>query len=264
VQDYTLAPGTHATPQDGRCAMEWVSHLAGEAHSDQPHCVSPVLRAICIALNDGLEHDRRQRLRPHLTRTIGTAGDGLDPARSWLALDWLVRTYTPAWLALAGLDGTARSLRDAAAVTGPAALAERLPLLDTARRAARTARGRGYGTAWWAAVSDGRAGRAITWEGAGGAAWAAARLAIDDPAADRARGLLRSAAGDAAAIAVRRVPADEVCGRLTPADAARTALGPTLDGLADSALGLLEAMLPTVALAPVAAPDRPAPVATAV
>ena len=34
--DYTLAYGTHATPEDGRCAMEWVSHLAGEPHSDQP------------------------------------------------------------------------------------------------------------------------------------------------------------------------------------------------------------------------------------
>ena len=37
--DYTLAYGTHANPEDGRCAMEWVSHLAGEPHSDQPRCV---------------------------------------------------------------------------------------------------------------------------------------------------------------------------------------------------------------------------------
>ncbi|HUE25944.1 MAG TPA: hypothetical protein VMP89_04150 [Solirubrobacteraceae bacterium] len=43
--DYTLAYGTHATPDDGRCAMEWVSYLAGEPHSDHPACVSPVLRA---------------------------------------------------------------------------------------------------------------------------------------------------------------------------------------------------------------------------
>ena len=44
--DYTLAYGTHPA-RGGRCAMEWVSHLAGEAHSDQPACVSPVLRAFC-------------------------------------------------------------------------------------------------------------------------------------------------------------------------------------------------------------------------
>ena len=72
--DYILAYGTHAQPQDGRCAMEWVSYLAGEPHCDQPTCVSPVLRAMCIALNDGLDQQPRQRLRPYLTRTIGTAG----------------------------------------------------------------------------------------------------------------------------------------------------------------------------------------------
>ena len=80
--DYTLAYGTHASPNDGRCAMEWVSYLAGEPHSDQPVCVSPVLRSMCIALNDGLDQEPRQRLRPYLTRTIGTANDGLDAARA--------------------------------------------------------------------------------------------------------------------------------------------------------------------------------------
>jgi hypothetical protein len=49
--DYTLAYGTHQTPDEGRCAMEWVSHLAGEPHSDAPACVSPVLRAHCTSLN---------------------------------------------------------------------------------------------------------------------------------------------------------------------------------------------------------------------
>ena len=34
--EYWLAHGPHATPEDGRCAMEWVSYLAGEPHSDQP------------------------------------------------------------------------------------------------------------------------------------------------------------------------------------------------------------------------------------
>jgi hypothetical protein len=49
--DYTFAHGTHATPDEGRCAMEWVSYLAGEPHSDEPVCVSPVLRAFCTTLN---------------------------------------------------------------------------------------------------------------------------------------------------------------------------------------------------------------------
>ena len=103
--DYTLAYGTHANPEDGRCAMEWVSHLAGEPHSDQPRCVSPVLRALCIGLNDGLDDLPRQRLRPYLARTIGTADDGLDTARSWLAMDWLIRVYAPVWIEAAGRSG---------------------------------------------------------------------------------------------------------------------------------------------------------------
>ena len=43
---------------------------------------------------------------------VGTAGDGKDQARSYLALDWLIRTYTPAWLELAGLTAEAQELRD--------------------------------------------------------------------------------------------------------------------------------------------------------
>ena len=91
--DYMLAYGTHATPDDGRCAMEWVSYLGGEPHSDQPACVSPVLRAFCTTLNDNLEDGPRQRLRPYLTRTIGTADDGwtrLGPGWPWIG--WSART----------------------------------------------------------------------------------------------------------------------------------------------------------------------------
>ena len=98
---YWLAKGNHPSPRDGRCAMEWVSYLADEPHSDEPACVSPVLQRFCIAFNDALPDDKRQRLRPYLARTIGTAGDGLDEQRSWLATDWLIRTYS-ADLAVAG------------------------------------------------------------------------------------------------------------------------------------------------------------------
>ena len=112
TSDYTLAYGTHPNPQDGRCAMEWVAHLAGERHSDQPDCVSPVVRALCVALNDGLNCPERQRLRPYLTRTIGTDADGLDESRAWMALDWLIGVYAPTWLRHAGLhDAAARLAR---------------------------------------------------------------------------------------------------------------------------------------------------------
>jgi hypothetical protein len=262
--DYILAYGTHASPQDGRCAMEWVSYLAGEPHSDQPTCVSPVLRAMCIALNDGLDQEPRQRLRPYLTRTIGTAEDELDTWRGWLAMDWLTRSYTPAWLRLAGLSDAAHRLETAAEVRDPASLTAALELLETGRREARAARARAFGsplpTGWAAAVAAGVAGREAAWACAGAAAWAAARIGVGDVAGDRARASARAAAGDAAAIAVRqsRTSAWHAGARA----AAHAALEPTLERLADSALHLLDRMLPTEALSlpePALAPAVPAP-----
>jgi hypothetical protein len=250
--DYTLAHGTHATPEEGRCAMEWVSHLAGEPHSDAPACVSPVLRALCVTLNDGLPDGPRQRLRPYLARTIGTAGDGLDGARAWMALDWLIGTYAPAWLGLIGLGGEAAVLADAPAVTDEPALHRSLAELRRGRRAARRARGTAFGagrdpiSARIAAVTGGRAGREAAWTCAGAAAWAGVRVGIAAAVADDARAVIRATVGDCAAVAVARVRGDDLCG-MPPSgrEARRAALGATHEALADSALALLDRMLVT-------------------
>jgi hypothetical protein len=206
---------------------------------------------MCIALNDGLEQDPRQRLRPYLTRTIGTANDGLDTDRGWMAMDWLARVYTPAWLDLAGLTDTAQRLEGAAEIGDAAHLEAALELLEGARRDARTARARAFGsplpTGWAAAVAAGVAGREAAWACAGAAAWAAARVGIGDVAGDRARAAARAAAGDAAAIAVRR--SRTAAFHAGARAAAHAALAPTLERLAASALTLLDRMLPTEVLA---------------
>jgi hypothetical protein len=240
--DYTLAYGTHATPDEGRCAMEWVSHLAGEPHSDQPRCVSPVLRAVCIALNDGLDDEARQALRPYLSRTIGTAEDGLDPARAWMALDWLIRDYSPCWLEAGSLAEPAAVLRSLEPVLDERSLLHALPRLEAARSEARAARGLG---SWSAARS---VARELAWSCAGAAAWAGARLAVGDMAGDRARAAARVLASDAAATAAEqalgaRAP---LAGRTATKAAARGALAPTVEQLRRSVFGLLDRMLPTV------------------
>ncbi len=244
--DYTLSYGTHATPDQGRCAMEWVSHLAGEPHTDQPECVSPVVRAFCIALNDGLEDGPRQRLRPYLTRTIGTADDGLDHQRAWRAMDWLIRTYTPTWLSAAGLDDAANRLWSLSDVTSAGDLPAASDALRFARHQARGAWGAGPVT-WLATGVAARAtAREMAWATAAAAAWAAARSGVGDTAGDRARAAARAAGGDAAASIAReaRAGASRAAGR----EAARQALAPTLEWLQHSALELLERMLPTVDL----------------
>jgi len=245
--DYTLAYGTHATPEEGRCAMEWVSYLAGEPHGDQPVCVSPVLRAFCVAMNDGLEDAPRQRLRPYLGRTIGTADDGLDEWRAWLAMDWLIRTYTPAWLSGAGLDRAAGRLLSLPAISSPRDLPAAIEALAFARHGARAAWGAGAGTWLPSGLGPRVAARQMAWASAAAAAWAAARLGIGDIAGDRARAAARAAAGDAAAAVARGARSGG--GRSATREAARSVLAPTTQELQESAFVLLDRMLPTVAIA---------------
>jgi len=73
---YTLMPGKHLDPARGRCAMEWVSWLEGNEHSDQPKTVDPVIRTVAVGLNDNLSDRDRQLLKPYLARAIGTFNDG--------------------------------------------------------------------------------------------------------------------------------------------------------------------------------------------
>jgi hypothetical protein len=252
TSDYALGYGTHSTPDDGMCAMEWVSYLAGEPHSDQPACVSPVLRAFCTTLNDTLDDEPRQRLRPYLSRTVGTAGDGLDEARSWVSMDWLIRTYAPRWLSAAGLIGRAHELASLSAILDASDLDVALLALIDARRDTHAAWAASLGTARpaaWTPWAAGRAGaREAAWRSGASAAWSAARLEVGDIAGDRARAATREIAGDAAAVVARTAHAG--ASRTEAKEAARQSLAPILEGLEASAFELLERMLPTVSLWP--------------
>ena len=255
--EYTLARGSHAVPEDGRCAMEWVSYLAGEPHGDQPECVSPVLYVFCTMLNDVLEDVSRQRLRPYLARTIGTATDGLDEARSWMALDWLIRIYAPMWLAVAGLTESANGLAALGPVSDIPGLKTALGLLGPARRDARAAWSAALGAvrvaAWLPRAAGRGAARDAAWRSVGAPAWSAAAVGVRTLACDRASAICREIAGDAAAIVIREAPTG--AGRAVARSAARGALATTVDALQQSALGLLDRMLLTVPLAASIAED---------
>jgi hypothetical protein len=247
VTDYRLSYGTHANPDDGRCAMEWVSLLAGEPHSDEPACVSPVLRAFCTTLNDSLEDEPRQRLRLFLARTIGTADDGFDEARSWMAMDWLIRTYAPSWLRVAGLTASAERLAALPTVLDSSPLKLSVDELNLARRETRASWAAIAGPvrgAGWAPRAAGRAtARETAWRSAGAAAWAAARVAVGDITGDRARAVAREIGGDAAAIVAREARAG--VGQTTARKAATAALAPIVTQLEQSVFLLLDRMLPT-------------------
>ena len=226
--------------------MEWVSYLAGEPHSNEPDRVSPVLRAFCRTLNDAMEDEPRQRLLPYLERTIGTADDGLDETRSWMALDWLIRVYAPTWLDAAGLPHSATRLTTLSPVIGMPDLKIAIVALGRTRRESRAAWAAALGAAGavaWVPQAAGRgAALEVAWSSTGRPAWAAALIGVRKLACDRATAISDEIAGDAAAILIRRARTD---GRRGAAGAAaKAALGPTIHELQQSALGLLDRMLP--------------------
>ena len=204
------------------CVMEAVAYIAGEPWSDHPQCVCPVIAAFMRSWNDGLptDDDRTRLLAPLIPVVIGTAStpDAQD-RRAIAAADWAVRTYTPAWLRLAGLTTHADTLAA-------------LPELDTID-ALRAATVGPIKDARQAAAAAGDA----AWDAAGAAAWdaagAAARAAAGAAAWDAARAAARAAAGAAAWDAAEAAAGDAA------GDAAGAALADTVASLQESASGLV-------------------------
>ena len=211
----TLAHGSHPDRSNGLCVMEVAAWLAGRKHSDHPPCVSNVIGSFLRSWNDSLDDMDRQMLKPYAWKVLNTATSKADEeTRAWLATDWLVREYAPAWLRLAGLTEQAESLERLAALDSPTTARAAQPILTAARM--------DLAAAWAAArAAAGDAAWDAAWDAARDAAWAAARDAARDAAGDAARAAAWAAAGDAA----------------------WDALQPTTRGLQKSALLLLDRMI---------------------
>lgn len=133
----TLRRGSHA-PGGEMCVMEAVAFVAGEPWSDHPACASRVLGEFLRSWNDALDdEDRDLLLKPLIPRLVGTAAsDEIEVARSWLALDWLVRTYASALLRRAGMTEHASSVSALPELTDKASMNAALPVIKAARAAA--------------------------------------------------------------------------------------------------------------------------------
>ena len=217
----TLAKGGHETRAGGVCLTEAVAWFAGEPHSAYPACVSPVLAAFGRTWNDRLDDAERQRLVPLIPRLVGTAGDAdADAVCGWMAVDWLVRTYAPAFLRLPpALADHADRLAALAPITSSADAVAAQPAIDAAETAA--------------------------WDAAGDAAWVAGTAAgAAAGAAARAAETAAWAAGDAAWVAAGAAAETAARAAGTAArDAAGAALAPTVAALHESAHALFERMI---------------------
>lgn len=202
-----LARGSNH-PGKGFSTMEAVAFAADEAWSERPRCASPAITEWMIAWNDGLDDAARQSLRRYIWRLVGSRGRRADERmRQWMAADWLVRWYAPAWLAAAGMRGHASRLTQLPPVRCEGDVAKVWPTVRAASRAARAERdmawrsadavvaAHDWGTAGavWSAIAD------ATWGAAGSAARAVVWSTADPVAPGRVEAPIWDAACDAAA-----------------------------------------------------------------
>ncbi|KIA72713.1 hypothetical protein ANMWB30_24810 [Arthrobacter sp. MWB30] len=246
LNSITLDGGSYEDFESGHSAMEVVAYLAGEEHTQVPKCASLLLRDFTVNLNDNLDNDDRQRLVPFLPRIVGTANDNKDIARSYLALDWLIRTYTPTLLDFANLTEEAQALRDLHQVVDIASAEAAGPVVRAGTEAADATQNTVGNAAGHATFT---VGRFAYWpaNGAWGATWFAAR---SRPTAwPNAGHAAAAAAGAAARHAVRAAAGAAVWDHAWSAsmgaakDAAMAALTPTVEMLKNSALELLDTMI---------------------
>ena len=202
-----LKSGAHSDPDAGMCVMEAVAFIAGEPFSDHPQCASPIIGAFLRSWNDSLPDADRQQLKQYIPRLVGTRSTPeVEDARGWMCLDWLVRTYTPAWLRLAGLTEQATRLTDLPEFRAGMDVPSIRPTIDAVREDARAA----WAAAWDAARD---AARAAARDAARDAAWAVAR--------DAARDVARDVAWDAACDAARGYQAQILRHALTTGEVIR-------------------------------------------
>jgi hypothetical protein len=168
-----LAEGDHPDRSGDLCVMEAVAYFADEPHSDHPRCVSPAI-------------GERQTLAKYIPLVVGTrTTDADEMTQAWLATDWLVRTFAPAWLRLAGLADHAAALEGLDALTSDDLARKAQPIISAADSAARSAAdSAAYSAADSAAYSAARSA-------AYSAARSAARSAADSAAYSAARDALR-------------------------------------------------------------------------
>ena len=172
AMNWSIKSGGHEPDQiqNGEaCVMEIAAYVAGLPLSDEPDCTCRVIGAFLRSWNDSLPNDaeRDRLLKPLITEIIGTRSTpAVEDRRSYMALDWLIRVHTPAWLdRVESLKTHAIALRDheeIADLAGAVAAGEKV---RAARDAARAA---ACDAAWGAA-------RAAACDAACDAAWAAAR-----------------------------------------------------------------------------------------
>lgn len=97
------------------CVMSFVALMAGERHTDRPTTACPVIASFVIKINDAIDCNTRQQLKPFAARIMGT-NDGRRRERAWVLARECVN------------DVFARELEDAGAPGDVVAALPRMPV----------------------------------------------------------------------------------------------------------------------------------------
>lgn len=132
----SLKRGSHELPSEGSCAMEVAALAAGyewrkvQSAADLPPCMSRVIGAYVIGLNDEMPDDERQKLLKYVTRMSGTRGTAAEEqARAEHLVMHAAKPAAVSALRSAGLNAEAENVAKATTLAG----------LEEAAHAARTA-----------------------------------------------------------------------------------------------------------------------------
>jgi len=183
-----LERGAHTEEEHRYCLLEAAACVAGEPHTDRPRSVSTVIGNFGRVWQDDLDDAPRQMLTPYVLKVQDTNTGAVDEERRiWMVTDWLVRTYTPAWLDLATLTDHAASLRALPELSSSESALKAQPIINAARAAIGAAAAAGAGAAALAATgaAAGAAALAVTGAAAGAGAPALAATVIATGAAAR-------------------------------------------------------------------------------
>ena len=115
IEEITLSYGPHNNPEDGMCLLEAASYLSNEPFSYRPKCVSPVVAAFGIRINDKISDNetRDKWLKPLLPVLLNTVGStALEQRRMFRCVDWAVREIAPFILGVVGRNDHAKTLRE--------------------------------------------------------------------------------------------------------------------------------------------------------
>jgi hypothetical protein len=74
IESYELHQGNGADLKTA-CVMQMVAYVAGEKWTDRPECACPILTRYAITLNDRLNAEHRQKLKPIIPLLIETRSD---------------------------------------------------------------------------------------------------------------------------------------------------------------------------------------------